>query len=219
MHKRNRFTVTYTSDSDLYYPSNNGGPRKSGSAWESAMTTLSAGDDIRALIRPYWGGNTEKTEIETCSVRPAPAPWDNVTSYLWYSNFQGEPGASPTGTPMKRIGDLFRPTTGSNFQIRALASDVFADRQYRYANHHEMNTLFVQNPFPSGYSDGWMYTNSWWADPAMARPRISGNFADQDGSVREYFLGGTGQLGWISIDGFRGFNWNGWVPDDLVEED
>jgi len=205
--------ILYADDYSGYYPSAKKVARGNGNPWDQAMANLDNGNNVRPLIRPYWGGETKKTELETCPLRD-PTLWDNTTSYLFYFNFQrGDPYGTRYGSPMRKIGDLFRPADNSDYQINPLISDIFADRQARFTNHHELSGLYELNV------SHWYFKYAYHAPASALRPVMTGNFTGQDGSVTEYRLGGTGRAGWISIPGFRGIDWSVWVPEDFIVED
>ena len=173
--------VTYTADSDSLYPSK-GGVRSNGSPWDQAMCSLEKGNDIRTLIRPYWGGNAQKTPIEQCPIAKE-IENDYLTSYPLYFNFSGTTNNGPLySLPMRRAGDYFQPKAGDSNspEISMLASDVAVHYKgwpgvNRIANHHELQGDFE-------FVDNWYFPGS-FRSPRNFFPGMSGNFAGQDGSV------------------------------------
>lgn len=195
--------VTYAVDSDAFYPSRTS-PRGNGSPWDQAMNNLYvSGGDLRPLIRPYWGGRITRTGIEQCPLAPE-SPYDQIASYLMVFNFL--PGPTPTGRAMRRIGDTFKPWAYSSVEFNLLASDVavhyggYPYRQ-RYVNHHE----FQQYDEHTHWYFQWAYRS-----PSNLYPRMSGNFAGQDGSVRQHEIPAYSTTGFQIMD-------HQMVPEEFAE--
>jgi hypothetical protein len=115
---------------------------------------------------------------------------------------------------MARIGEVHSPFGANSIIMNALISDIFMDRKYRLANHHELSNDFYEY-LNGGYFN--KYEHAWYTTPQ--RPAITGNFAGQDGSIKEYWLPpGTPNV-WMDFPGFDRFPNSLYIPNDFIVEE
>ncbi len=206
--------LIYADDNYDFYPHAETGLRN----WASCDLTLRnlrgvGTHEVRKGIRPYWGWDgvstdnqwgvlyPATTDIEKCQLRPDPE--DNEGHYAYYFSMNTTPG-------MRRVGEYLRYDTNDTRLISLLVSDIVMDRRHRAANHNELNPVFTA-------SNSWTHKNAWTTSPI--RPPVTGNFGGQDGSVAEYELPPAPANQWVGMEGFQGFGWQTWIPNDFVIEE
>jgi hypothetical protein len=217
--------MMYTDDFNDLYPAPPTGYRNSNHYGGRLMIMRNYfNGDIRQ-IRPYWGWDGKetvnnwgtlypaKTDIEICTLRARPLidKFDPMTHY--YYQF-----STNDSSKMLRPGDVRAiNTNGQIYGTTVLINDVFSDRQSRITNHTELDSRFIEAGTPTN-GDG--HHGRPWVLPSSVKdlPPISGNFAGQDGSVREFVLP-TGYKGaWLSYPGFTRKGWCAYFPDEFVEK-
>ena len=203
--------IMYADDNNDYYPMTSS-PRDGYIYHGLCRLDLPNGspESQAELLRPYWGGNErvkaryfnnngsqkgmmvfDVTDIERCPLRYSTQEgknyWEYTGSYAYFFGLNGYQGSGIK--VMERVGDVYHPGstgTGALSQIEgttALISDVFIDYSgWRYANHHEMES-FV-SPWIGFRLDG-----TWEMGVRSGyRPKMTANFAGDDGSVEEYAI-------------------------------
>lgn len=218
--------MSYTSDNEGYYP----GLKMSNNArfdYNVGLANPGGGVQFSELLEDYWGSeavrfeNTGSIVDDPLKLPPntwMPDPRYVYGDYLQYFGYQEHAFGDKTdlrGEAMKKVGDSYqnRYNVGKP-RITALLSDItnrFTDHPYKsaFASHNDMDSIWED---PNSSSGWFLQTYRRTARYAAIYPRMSGHFADQDGSVLKYVIPA------YSYEGFVKYSVHGQiVPKELTE--